>query len=977
MFRLACSALAVLAVSAVFAQAPKGVKNPPSEVEDRTKFMLPTVRGTDPSLRLDGFLERRKREAASPFSQIRWRNVGPEVQSGRVVDIESPLDQPGTLIVAFATGGLWRTTDEGNTWTPLFDDQPSFGIGNFAVSRDGKTLWVGTGESNSQRTSYAGTGVYRSDDAGKTWRHLGLEGTHHIGRIQLHPTNPNVAYVAAIGPLYSQSAQRGVFRTSDGGKSWRKVLFLNEETGAIDLVLDPKNPKVLYAATWDRDRRAWNMRDGGPGTGIYKTTDGGERWTKLSGGLPTGPNLGRVGLAICKDKPNVLYACIDDQSGDPDWPWEDERVATGVLTPRRFLLLDEDTFLAIERPILNRFFASYLPSDVKPDDMLAAIKDKKKTLADVRLAMERRNPEVFVAERVYNVLYRSDDAGRTWRKTTPFRLGDENGYYYGKVSVNPRDPEDVVVMGLICVRSRDGGKTWRQIARNAHVDFHAFWYDRTNPNRMWLGNDGGPYVSGDDGQTWRNVNNLGVGQFTTIAVDMKIPYNIYGGLQDNGTMRGPSTYAPGRSDPSLWRAIGGGDGSALAVDPRDGGDVVYVASQFGAHQGFNQRTNERWSARANPPRGDAPARYNWISPLIISPHHPDIVYLGAQRLYRSLNMGRNYEPISPDLTRNRPNGDVPHSTLKDISESPFKFGRILVGTDDGKVWITHDHGNSWNAIDTPVNKWVCRVIASKWKPNVLYVAQTGYREDDFRPYLWRSDDLGKTWTSIVGDLPAGEPINVVREDPNREDVLYLGTDFGVWISFNGGKNWEALKGGLPVTPVHDLVIHPRENEMVIASHARSVWVLPLKVVHSITPELRVKAIDMTALDAVTRMPNWGIPRRPKWEFSTGDPIVVRGQAWLRAGGPGKLRLLDKDGKLLKEQDFEAAPGFNFYELSLELGAGKPGTQPVGPRKVTGAAEAVADPFGAERATYPPVGEYFVEIQVGAVSGRTPLRLRAP
>jgi photosystem II stability/assembly factor-like uncharacterized protein len=940
---------------------------PQTKAQEKQKFMLPAVQGTPGKDRLSAWEHRQRMMRESPFGGVLWRSVGPETQGGRVVDIEAPASNPRKMFVAFATGGLHVTEDEGITWKAIFDGQSAYAIGDTAVSRDGRTIWAGTGENNAQRTSYSGTGVFKSTDGGATWQHMGLPDSHRIGRVLINPRNENTVYVAVTGALYSQNPNRGLYKTTDGGKTWQWVLKLDEYTGVIDLAMDPRNPDVLYAAAWERDRRAWNFLEGGKGSAIYKSSDGGKTWAKLTNGLPPAGTLGRVGLAIAPSKPDTIYAWIDCQDVSID-PNADERAISGDLTLRRFLNIDDKVFAEVDKDALDRFFRRYLPTDWKLDETLEKVKKGELKMSDLKEAMVRRNPNVFDLGVHDQELYRSDDAGKTWRKTHRNMLGDGIGYYFGGVWVHPTNPEEVIMSGVLLLRSKDGGKTFHEIADRNHSDHHAYWFDPTNPARQFNGNDGGFYASGNGGDQWRHINNLAVGQFTTIAVDNKTPYNVYGGLQDNGTMRGPAT--TGRfSRGGGWTSIGGGDGSAIAVDPRGDGDLVYIASQFGSHSAYNQKTNERYSARA----GGRDLRYNWISPLIVSPHHPDIVYLGSQKLHRSMNSGRNYTDISTDLTRNIPNGDVPHSTIKDLSESPLQFGLIYAGCDDGNVKMTPDGGYQWIDIPTPQpKKWVSRIVASKWDKATVYCAQSGYREDDFSAYLWKSTDLGKTWTSIVGNLPA-ETINVIREDPDNKNILYVGTDLGVYASLDGGKTWESLHGGIMTTPVHDIAIQQREAEMVIASHARSVWVLPLKWVRELTPEIRASDLKLWPLEDMRRARNWGYSY-PGGSWSTADQNVppLKMTFWTKAPGKATIRLKDKDGKVVKEMAVDALTGFNFVDFSLLLTPGKPGTATIAKPK-TGA-EAVKDPLEAERPKFVEAGDYTIELDTGGKTVSAPWKL---
>lgn len=968
------AALAALSVASYAQIDPDRLRDPDQQAtergghrltkaEERRKFHPTPVNGSSALLRTKAYEQRQAMKAVSPFAGLKWRNVGPEIQGGRVVDIKAPLNDPKTVYVAYATGGLWRTTDEGQHWTSVFDDQSAFGIGAIAVSRDGKTIWVGSGEANSQRTSYAGTGVFKSTDGGATWQNVGLPESQHIGQILIDPRNPNVVYVAAMGHLYSQNPERGVYKTVDGGRIWSQALKVDEYTGAIDLVMDPKNPDVLLASMWDRDRRAWNFRESGAGSGTFRTANGGKTWAKVTT-LPVGDAAGRTGLAMCDSKPNVVYAFVDNQADDVDWPGEDERVPSGRLTTRRFLLLTDELLWQIDPKVLDTFLRQQTNGQLKESDIDADLKAKKLTVKELREKIEEKNSSAFDPGEAGAQVYRSDDGGKTFRRTPGGALGEFGGYYWGKVWVNPKNPDDVYVMGLPLLRSTDGGTNWTYVSQEAHVDFHAVWNDPRDPNTVWVGNDGGLYISHDGGTTVTPIHNVPVGQATTIAVDNKRPYNIYIGLQDNGTMKGPSSYVPGQTDPDAWKSIYGGDGSAVAVDPRNDGDVVYVAYQFGEHSAINQATGERWRTRPNPPKGDAPARFNWISPILVSTHHADIVYVGAQRLYRSFNQGRSFAPISPDLTRNKPNGDVPYSTLKDISESPLHFGLIYTGADDGRVMMTPDGGDQWVDISTPAkDKWVSRVVASKWDENTVYVSQNGYREDDWTPYLWKSTDRGRTWRSIAGNLPA-EPINVIREDPTRKDILYVGTDMGVYVSFDGGTTWETLHGGLPNLPVHDIAIQARDNEMVIATHARSVYALPLKYVHEITPELRKTDLKLFEVDDATRSSLWGYERRERWDSSEARKPLVRVNFYTAQAGKATIRIKDKDGKVVKEKSFDAVRGYNFTDIDLQLTTGKPTTGVAIKRDVKTPQDVLADPLQGFRATYVAAGEYTLELQVG-------------
>ncbi len=918
---------------------------------ERAKFHSKVVRGMPSSMRDASYAKRLSLEADSPFGGFSWRNVGPESQSGRVLTIAAPESKPNQIYVSFATGGLYRTEDEGQSWTSLWDNQSSFGIGDFALSKDGQTIWLGTGEANNQRTSYSGTGVFKSTDAGKTWNFMGLPESHHIAKVLIDPKDENTVWVSVMGHLYSQNPERGLYKTTDGGKTWNLVLQKDDWTGCTDVQLNPKNSKVAIAAMYTRDRKAWNFLESGSGSGVHRTEDGGKTW-QLVNTLPSGENCGRVGLAWARSNEKIVYAFVENPGKNGDWEGEDERVASDRLTLRRFANLDAEVFADIDNAMLKTFWTTYGPQDSKLEDVVKAVKDKKMTMAEVRALIEKRNPNAFDPGQNNDELYKSTDGGKTFARSK--KVGVLGGYYYNEVFVNPLNENDVWLTGVPIIRSLDGGVTWKNGADNSvHVDFHAVYYDPRNAGTVWVGSDGGAYVSRNNGKNWYHFENLSVGQSTTVAVDDATPYNIYTGLQDNGTMKGPNTYIAGVTDPTIWTTIGGGDGSWITIDTREDSNMVYTASQFGAHGARNTKTNVGYSARPRTGPND-PVRANWISPLVLSPHIGDIVYVGFNKLFRSFDKGRTYKAISPDLTRNRPNGDVPHSTIKDVSESPLKFGLIYCGADDGRMTMTPDGGNTWTDIPTPQpEKWISKVVASKYDENTVYVSQSGYREDDWSAYLWKSTDRGATWTSIVGNLPH-ETINVVREDTKNKNILYVGTDMGVYITFDGGTTWETLHGGMSHLPVHDLVIQEREDDLVIATHARGCLVLNLKTIRSITPELRNEDLKILSLSDGIRG-SWGYERRP--EYSSDMPKVPTAKVsfYAKSAGKTKLEIVDKDGKVILSKEVDSIKGFNNAEIGLRLSDEKFDVKK--PAKPKDGKEAVKDPFLANRATYLAAGTY--------------------
>ncbi len=898
---------------------------PPTDtkLQERQKFHFPSVKGMSGEILIAAANKRQAMLQQSPFKQVPWRSIGSEVQSGRVVDVVVPENDSKSIYVAFATGGLHRTTNNGQTWESLFDQESAFGIGDIDVSRDGKTIWLGSGEANHQRTSYAGTGVFKSTDSGKTWQNVGLRNSQHIAKVQIHPKNDNEIYVASAGPLYSQGGERGLYRTQDGGKTWKLILQGDDRTGCVDIDIDPKDPKKMYAMMYERDRRSWNYLESGPGSGAFRSVDGGNTWQKMSG-LPSGIDMGRTAFAISPSQPRTLYAFMDNQGTDPDTGTGDEYTAGGQLTLSRFMRASEDVLRTVEDSDLKTFFRSVMPTSTDFDALIKDFKAKTKSKDDLKAVMLERSASVFDQDPNLAQIWRSDDFGSSWRKTRS-RMGDHGGYYWNEITVHPTNPEEVYTLGLLILKTTDGGESWESIGRGNHVDHHSYWIDPKNTNHHINGNDGEPYVSYDAGQSWTHWNNLSVGQFTTIAVDNKTPYNVYGGLQDNGTLRGPSNYRPGIDDVNRWVAIGGGDGSAIAVDPR--GEIVYTASQFGSHSAQNFVTNQRWSARKNPGRGEPALRYNWISPILLSPHHPDIVYLGAQRLMRSFNNGKAYEYLSDDLTKNRENGDVPHSTLTGIAESPFKFGELYIGTDDGNVKFTPDSGITWKDIKTPQpEKWVTRIIASKFKNGRVYCSQNGYREDDWTPYLWVSEDFGQTWKSIASNLP-NNCLNTVREDPTNENILYVGSDLGVYISIDRGTSWMPYGSGIPVTPIHDLVIQESAKELVVASHGRSAWVISVEEIYDAIKEGIGKDMHEFEFNVPSGRASW--PYRRTSEYADPVPQVrdITLNLFVKQGGSGTWSISDEKGTVVKSGNQVLDNGYNYLNFSLLNSAGDPKAKP--------------------------------------------------
>ncbi len=867
----------------------------------------------------------RQLDAESLFRGLEWRNVGPVVQGGRAVDVETVPGEPYTFYVAYASGGLWRTTNNGVTFEPLFDDQPAIIMGDVEIDpRNPGTIWVGTGENNSSRSSYGGFGVFRSDDAGETWRHVGLGDSDRIGRIRVDPRDSDRVFVASLGKLYTPGGQRGVYRTTDGGESWEQVLPRRgtnaiptggETTGFVDLVFEPGNPDVLYAAAWERSRRPWDFVEGGEGSGIWKSVDGGDTWARLSGNFPHGEHVGRIGLAVAPSRPRTVYASLDNQELLPEEQWD---LGDGAITAKRLRTMTKEEFLAQDPEEIEDFIRSNdLDTSLDARKLTAMIKGGELTLEELLEELDDANANLFNTDIRGIEVWRSDDAGATWRRTheEPIRqVVYTYGYYFGQIRVAPDDPERVYVLGVPLIHSRDGGKTFESIhGRDVHADHQALWIDPHFTDRIITGNDGGLDVSYDGGKSWLKLDAQPVGQFYTVAVDLADPYNIYGGLQDNGVYTGSSRSRPG-IDP--WRRIGGGDGMYVQIDPRDNA-TTYLGLQFG----YYSRIDAGGARRQVRPRDrlEEPAlRYNWATPILLSEHNADVLYFGANRLYRSLDRGETWQPISPDLTRSENRGDVPFATLTTLSESPLEFGLLWAGTDDGWVHVSDDGGREWREVSSglPKDRWVTRVEASRHERDRAYLSLNGYRDDDPTAYLYVTEDSGATWSSIAEGLPA-EPVNVVREDPVNGDVLYAGTDRGAYVSLDRGATWQALPAGMPNVPVHDLVVHPRERELVAGTHGRSIFVLDALPVQELTPEVREKPVHVFPVEDVTFDRGWR-SRRSLWFHDPIDDPEVRVPFWTAAGGPAELIVKGAGDRDLFRAELDAVRGVNAFTWDLLL-----------------------------------------------------------
>ena len=855
-------------------------------------------------------------EAASPFKGLKWRSVGPIVQGGRVVDVESVAGDPHRFYVAYASGGLWHTRNNGFTFEPLTDQLSTTIMGDIAVDPNNPdVLWIGSGENNSSRSSYGGMGVFKSTDTGKTWTNVGLGDTDRIGRIRIDPRDSDRVYVASAGKLYTPGGQRGIYRTTDGGKTWKEVLKGGKETGFIELVMHPKKPDILYAASWERSRTPWNFVEGGEGSAIWKTTDGGDTWEKIVNGIPQHAEVGRIGLTISLSNPDVLYASVDNQA-----PLDaDEQLMGGPLSAKRLQNMSKETFLAHGEQMIEGFIqGNDLDTDLDAKTLIKMLESNELTMEQLRAELSDANANLFNREIKGLEIYRTNDGGATWNKTHEGPVRDvvySYGYYFGQLEVDPKNTEKLYVLGVPLVTSDDGGKTFYGINHpTVHVDHQSFWIDPNYPNRVITGNDGGIDISYDYGKTFRKMDAQAVGQFYTIAVDMAQPYNIYGGKQDNGTLKGSSRSNP--EDGESWIRINGGDGMYVNIDPRDS-KTVYSGYQFGFYMRMDP-DGSRTNVRPRDKLGEPSLRYNWNTPVRLSKHNPDIVYFGANKLFRSMDKGEHWDAISGDLTTSQKRGDVPFATITTIDESPLKFGHIWVGTDDGHVHVTKDGGVNWDRVSgrLPDDRWVSRVVASRIDVNRAYVTLNGYRNDDITAYVYRTDNNGKNWKDISKGLPE-EAVNVIVEDPVNDNILYVGTDRGVYVSLDTGASWSSLQAGLPNVPVHDLVVHPRDRELVAGTHGRSAWVVDVLPLQEYTAEVSAK--DLHVFPAKDLQYSRRYQRTPNQWFFTPDDIPSHEVYFhAKAAGNGSYEVLDSKGRVLKEESFDISKGINYLKWTIDV-----------------------------------------------------------
>lgn len=828
-----------------------------------TSALISQQNSTNASTIESSLIQKEKLVKNSLVKNIEFTNIGPTVMSGRVADVDVNPNNTTEFYVGYASGGLWYTNNNGTTFTPVLDNSPTQNIGDIAVDWNSETIWVGTGEKNSSRSSYAGIGMLKSTNKGKTWQNVGLTDSHHVSRILINPNNTDEVIVGVIGHLYSSNEERGVFKTTNGGETWTKSLFINQDTGIIDIDFAPENFNTMYAASWERERKAWNFDGDGSNSAIYKSTDAGTSWTKIGdkSGFPIGDGVGRIGLTVFNE--NTVYALHDSQFRRPK---ENDKKPSDELTKEDFKTMSSDDFLKIEDKKLNSYLKNngfqekYRAQNVKQMVRVGSVKPM-----DLASYLEDANAMLFDTQVIGAEVFKTTNGGKSWKKTHDnFLEGvySSYGYYFGEIRVDLQDENGIYVLGVPIIKSKDGGKTFTSIsAENVHSDHQALWVNPKKSGHILNGNDGGLNLSYDDGENWIKLNDPAVGQFYSVYADNQKNYKVYGGLQDNGVWVAENNARINKSwqqsGQNPYESIMGGDGMQVQVDDRNP-NIVYTGYQFGNYFRIDRESGKNEYIQPKHTLGENPYRFNWQTPIHLSKHNQDILYLGGNKLHRSLNKGDDWETISDDLTTGGKKGNVAYGTLTSISESPFQFGLIYVGSDDGYINFTKNGGGSWTRISNnlPQNLWVSRVIASSHKKERLYATLNGYRFDDFTPYVYMSNDYGQTWKNIGNSIPTSS-VNVIKEDPENENLLYLGTDNGLYISFNQGASWEVFSKNLPNVAVHDLVIQPTAKHLIVGTHGRSLYKANIEPLQKMTSDILSKSTHIFSVSDIRKNRNWG------------------------------------------------------------------------------------------------------------------------
>lgn len=907
---------------------------------------------TDASDILQSLDKKSKMMQSSMVKNVAFTNIGPTVMSGRVADVAVNPDNPTEFYVGYASGGLWYTNNNGTTFTPVLDNSPTQNIGDIAVDWNTKTIWVGTGEKNSSRSSYAGIGILKSTDGGKSWNNVGLPDSHHISRIVINPKNTDEVVIGVIGHLYSPNKERGIFKTTDGGKTWTKTLFINQDTGIIDVDFAPNNFNIMYAASWERDRKAWDFSEGGVHSAIYKSTDAGNTWTKISdkSGFPIGDGVGRIGLAVFNE--NIVFALHDNQFRRPK---NKDKKPTEGLTKEDFKTMYTDDFLKLSDKKLNTYLKNngfqekYRAENVKQMVRVGTVKP-----IDLAKYLEDANAMLFDTQVIGAEVFKTTNGGKSWKKTNKEYLDgvySSYGYYFGEIRVDLQDENGIYVLGVPIIKSKDGGKTFTSISReNVHSDHQALWVNPKKSGHILNGNDGGLNLTYDDGESWIKLNDPAVGQFYAIYADNQKNYKVYGGLQDNGVWVANHNARINKewhqSGQNPYESIMGGDGMQVQVDDRNP-DIVYTGFQFGNYYRLNLETEDYKYIQPKHTLGENPYRFNWQTPILLSKHNQDILYLGGNKLHRSLNKGDDWETISGDLTTGGKKGDVAYGTLTTISESPFQFGLIYVGSDDGYINLTKNGGGSWTRVSNnlPQNLWVSRVIASSHKKERVYATLNGYRFDDFTPYVYLSEDYGQTWKNIGNAIPTSA-VNVIREDPTNENILYVGTDNGLYISFDKGETWSPFSNNLPNVAVHDLVIQPTAKHLIVGTHGRSLYKADIAPLQKMTKTILAKDAHIFDVSDIRKSRNWG-RSWSQWRAAYEPEISI--PFYANSNRKVTIDIYQKDIKV-NSISVEADKGFNEVKFDVSFSKkGKKGFEKA--NKKTKISKAQNDKFYLPKGTY--------------------------
>lgn len=767
------------------------------------------------------------------LAQFPVENIGPSVMGGRIVDIAVNPSNSIEFFVAYASGGLFYTNNNGQSFTPLFDHEESITIGDIEVDWKQRYIYIGTGENNSSRSSYAGTGIYFSSDWGKSWSNIGLRDAQHIGTVKVLPAESPSLLVAVMGHLYTPNAERGIFRFEKG--TWTQTLFVDSLTGVMEIHQDPSNAKRFLATAWHRERYPWNFVESGKASAIYESNDEGRSWVKQTdNGMPQGENVGRMGLSVCSSKPNIWYAVLDNQGAQT--PKSTQKISLKASALRK---MSREEFLNYDSSKVISFLnENEVPKKYSYALIRAKISQGIWTPAIVANYVSDADNDLFDTPVIGAEVYRSDDAGKHWYKMNEQYLDgvfNTYGYYFGKIYTSPTNDSMVYVLGVPIIRSKDQGKHFEDITGdNQHSDHHVLWIDPTNDQHLINGNDGGLNISYDAGAHWIKCNTPAVGQFYAVAVDDAKPYRVYGGLQDNGVWVGPS-----RANESVsWHEEGhypykrlmGGDGMQVQIDTRDN-QTVYTGYQFGHYFKVNaQGPNYDNHIHPSIEMGEEPLRFCWQTPILLSKYNKDILYMGSNKLHISLQQGKEMKVLSNDLTKGKRPGDVPFGTICTIAESPLQYGLLYVGTDDGNVWISKDGGFEMTDIRKNIpaaaNLRVMCLTAGRFNAGRVYAVLSGFQYDDFTPYLFQSDDYGQSWKSIAYNLPM-ESLNKVKEDPTQKELLYVASDNGLYMS-SADQQYTCISS-MPRVAVHDMAIQEREGEMIVGTHGRSLYKLDIKI----------------------------------------------------------------------------------------------------------------------------------------------------